>query len=96
MYKYDGLLAKLRLLDENGNLSITNIAMLVLLGKIVLANNVEWQNVAGLFLALAAYQHKKVLGAKADAQATVDNDQLKQLEAKVTELSTAFNFKKLI
>lgn len=96
MYNYNELLTKLRLLDENGNLSITNIAMLVLTGKMLFANPIDWPTVAGLLLGLAAYQHKKILNAKTEATATTDNAQLKALEAKVTELSTAFNFKKLI
>ena len=55
-------LAFLRLVDlEDGRLSLTNIALIVLLGKLCLLKTVDLPDLAAFFLALLAYSYKKHL-----------------------------------
>lgn len=53
------ILKFLNLLDKDENLSITNIAVIVLLTKIALINTLDWPVVASLLLALINYGHKR-------------------------------------
>lgn len=100
------ILTKLRLLDEQGNLSITNLAMMVLITKIGLANQIDWPTVAGLLMALANYGYKRhVNNAQVTAQTQADEAlatklsdfelKIKQGEEKLQELALALNLKKL-
>ena len=100
------ILTKLRFLDEQGNLSITNVAMMVLIGKIGFAQQIDWPTVAGLLMALANYGYKRhVNSGQQTAQAEVDEAlatklsdfelKIKQGEEKLQELALALNLKKL-
>ncbi len=51
-------------LFQNGRLSITNLMMFVIIGKLAVAHTIDWQVLVGLFLALASYLHKRQLFTK--------------------------------
>lgn len=55
------LLQKLRILDADGTVSLTNIMMIILCVRVGVAPQLDLETVAALFLALASYNGKKVL-----------------------------------
>lgn len=54
------VLAFFNLTDRSGKLSITNVAVIVLITKIALADSLDWAVVAGLLVTLLNYGHKRV------------------------------------
>ena len=48
-----------RLIDKNSNLSLSNVAVMVLIFKIAYAATIDWTAVAGLMLALLNYSYKR-------------------------------------
>lgn len=49
----------LNLVDRSCNLSITNIAVIVLITKIAMAPTLDWQTAAALLVTLLNYAHKR-------------------------------------
>lgn len=57
------LLRFFRLVDNNNLLSITNISVIIMVGKIASTNATSMQDIAVAIVALMAYAHKKHLGS---------------------------------
>lgn len=89
------LLSKLRILDEQGNLSLTNIGVMVLIVKIALSSPIDWPTTASLMLALLAYRHKKHVAKKAVSANVAADSKVTELAAKVEDLVTMVNIKRL-
>lgn len=89
------LLSKLRVLDEQGNLSLTNMGIMVLIAKIALANPLDWPTTAALMLALLNYGHKRIEASKATSATLQSNTEVAELAAKVDDLKTLVNLKRL-
>lgn len=49
------------LLDYSGKLSITNIALIGLICKMVFASNVDWPSIVAVIAAFSNYAHKRVV-----------------------------------
>lgn len=54
----------LNLLSYDRKLSITNIALYVLLGKLVLSSNVDWPSIVAVITAFANYSIKRVVNQR--------------------------------
>lgn len=54
------------LLDYNKKLSITNIALIALLGKMILSHNVDWPSLVSVIVAFSNYAHKRVVSNNAE------------------------------
>lgn len=52
----------LRITDDQGNLSLTNLSMYLALYKLLVAPNAGFAEVGTYLLAVAAYNYKKALG----------------------------------
>lgn len=64
-----------RIIDPNDQLlSLTNVALMITLGKLVYAPSVNASAIGALFVSLLAYSSKKVINLKAGAGKT-DNEQ---------------------
>lgn len=48
-------------LDYNKRLSITNIALIALLGKLLLSTNTDWPSLVSVIVAFSNYAHKRVV-----------------------------------
>lgn len=88
-------MVSIKILDPDHTISLTNIAMMIILGKIAAAPTIDWQVIAGLLLALVSYGHKRQLNAKRAVQSLASDDRVKDLEGKVLELMAAYNIRKL-
>ena len=89
------ILVSLKILDPDFTVSLTNIAVMVVIVKIAAAGTLDWPTISSLLLALLAYAHKRQLNSKRASSVQGADSQLADLEKKVTELMTAFNLKKL-
>jgi uncharacterized lipoprotein NlpE involved in copper resistance len=58
------LLRFLRLVDQDGTLSLTSVALVVVLGKLAMAPTFTLPEIGALLLALASYQSKKVINQR--------------------------------
>jgi hypothetical protein len=82
------ILTFLRITDEHDNkLSLTNIALIVVLIKLVMSPNASIVEVVPLFIALAAYSAKKVINKDA-AEPSADGTQLAAVETEVEEIKS--------
>jgi hypothetical protein len=79
----------LRLIDENGELSLTNLAVIAALINVALQFDVDVYDVVALGITLASYQFKRtVLPKKAAPKEELQKlqDQMAQLESKLTAI----------
>lgn len=84
------------LLDHKKNLSISNIAVIILLVKIAMSPTIDWAVVSALLLSLLNYSHKRTVNSKVKEEApTVDLSPLvealeetKQEVRKVADMAT--------
>ncbi len=53
-------------LDYNKKLSITNIALIALLGKMLLAPNIDWPSLVAVIVAFSNYAHKRAVSSNAE------------------------------
>lgn len=99
-----GALEWLRIIDvHDGQVSLTNVALIIVLGKLVFAPAVGLTEIGGLLIALASYQGKKVINRNAESP---EEDPLKpqveemktlidDIQSKVTALAMQAGIKKL-
>lgn len=87
--KYTGILTFLRLVDaHDGNLSLTNLAVIITLAKLAIAPVTSFVDVGTLFIALASYSYKKVVNKDVQAQVETSNDELNSLKSKLDEVES--------
>jgi hypothetical protein len=84
------LLVTLKVFDSDKTLSLTNLGVMIILGKIATAAVLDWTTAATLMLALLSYNAKKVMRSKEKAAEAESSDNLKALEDKIQELNKAF------
>lgn len=78
------LLKFIRVIDvHDGQLSLTNTALLVVLGKLIVAPALGLTEIGGLFVALLSYQSKKVIN---NGQIAIQDEQSEAIEAQQTEM----------
>lgn len=85
------------LVDRNCNLSITNIAVIVLITKMALAATIDWGVVSGLLITLINYGHKRHESNKAEKKAaemvlvTNKNEELEKVKAELETMKPVFD-----
>lgn len=84
-----------KIFDKDNSLSITNIGVMALLGKMIASPTIDWPTASALLLTLLSYNFKKTLLAKEAKVTTQSSEDLEKLKRELTELTTAFNFKNL-
>ncbi len=62
----------LRIVDENGQLSMTNLAMYAALYKLITTTG-SYADIGAFFISAAMYSHKKTLGNQTDAKTETPN-----------------------
>ncbi len=85
------LLTFLNLLDSENNLSITNLAIYLLVGKMMFSPALDWPSVTAMIVTFANYMHKRqVTDAAASSDSTEEMKQIKaQYEAAVVAQAKA-------
>ena len=82
------------LVDRNCNLSITNIAVIVLITKMAIAP-FDWATAAGLLVTLINYSHKRYANAQAEKAAAdaITTEQVNSVQAVADKLKTEVDAK---
>lgn len=77
------------LVDRGCNLSITNIAVIVLITKMGMASEIDWPTAAGLMVALLNYAHKRTESNKVEAPTVLDEKiaEVKKIADQVIEVA---------
>jgi hypothetical protein len=88
--KLSKLLVSLKVFDPDMTLSLTNTAVMVLIGKIAFATSIDWPTVSTLLLALLSYNYKRKLNNDNSIAELADLSKLKEVEDKISELNKAF------
>lgn len=88
--KLPKLLVILKVFDSDKTLSLTNIGVMIILGKIATAAVLDWVTASTLLLSLLSYNAKKVLRGKEKAAEAESTSKLKEVEDKIAELNKAF------
>lgn len=78
----------LNLLDADGNLSITNLAMYLILIKIMIVGTVDYPAIIGLFITCLNYAHKRQLAStSASSELDIQGQIDKALQATTSQIS---------
>lgn len=85
-----GMLQSLKIFDADNTLSLTSVGVMVLIGKIATAPNIDWPTTASLMLALLSYNFKRKLNAEKAAAELADEKTLQSIEDKIAEINKAF------
>lgn len=105
MVPMEKVMKYLNLLDSSGNLSITNLAVLITLVRLAISPSASITEAGSLLVALASYSHKRYITAKSKDQVIDIQDQINQalaettsklseLESKTSALSLSLGLKK--
>lgn len=95
MNKLLAFLKSAKILDQDETLSLSNVAMMVIIGRLALAQGIDWATLAAFFLALLNHNARKHwAGAKASKEIT-DTERLAQLEKHVEKLNQTAQAKRL-
>src|SRR5688500_2839599 len=96
MNKFLRLLQFFRVTDENGNLSLTNIALVVAVANMVQRPEISLVDVAGFVATALGYHAKRAFAPSPQAAADTEalQNALKSLETKVTALQMGQALKK--
>lgn len=78
------LLNFVNLVDKNRNLSITNMAVYVLLFKIATAKTLDWPTAAALMLSLINYGHKRKYTTLSENQ--IENEDLINIKNTIAKI----------
>ncbi len=90
MKRIKALLISLKIFDPDMTLSLTNSAVMVLIGKIAFAASIDWPTVSTLLLALLSYNYKRKLNTDKAVTELADLSKLKEVEQQIQELNKAF------
>jgi len=83
-----------RLIDENGLLSLTNIAVIVVIAKLSMAQQLDFSAVAALLTAIGGYSFKRFVNKDKPTQAKLDEKRIQEIEEKVGQMQLVLGFKK--
>lgn len=87
MQKIISFLNFFNLLDSQNRLSITNVAVLIILGKMILAPSVSLTEVGALLISFINYGHKRFTNAQQPTESPLDGD-VNALKEKMSEVSS--------
>lgn len=100
--KLDQILIKLKVFDADGTLSLTSVALMVVIVKIAIAKEIDIVSLGGLLVALLSYNAKKFSAhKKAEAEHKhelakgVESDKIEVLSKEIRDLSNKFNQQQL-
>ena len=88
-------LAFVRLLDENGQLSLTNIAVIIVLVKLAVMKDLNLNAVSVLLTTLGAYNFKRYLGKSSNESAiATPNKEVGVLMDEINKIKLKMGFSK--
>lgn len=86
--KLEATLKFLKIIDEDKTVSLTSVALIVVLGKLVVAPAMGITEIGALLVALMSYQGKKVINHQAPKEPNVLDTQVDEMKAKLEEVES--------
>lgn len=84
-----------RLIDEHGLLSLTNVAVFIILVKLCLEPTIDLAGAAALLTVLGGYHFKSWHNARKPKPSDLDKDQLAVLQAEVSKIKLVVGMSRL-
>ena len=89
------LLKALKIFDPDNTLSLTNLALIVLIAKLTTAQQLPLEHLAALFMALVSYNGKKFLRYKTEKRTESTEKSIQNIQDQVKSLTSAVSLKNL-
>jgi hypothetical protein len=94
MKRLTALLKALKIFDPDNTLSLSNIAMMVVIVKLATAQSLDWAVLTSFFLVLLNHNARKAFRAKSESKTMADQDRLSHIEDTIRSVKNAIAFKK--
>lgn len=94
MKRLTTLLKALKLMDPDNTLSLSNIAMMVVIVKLATTQTLDWTILTSFFLVLLNHNARKAFRVKSESKTIADQDRLSMVEDALKSVKTALAFKK--
>ncbi len=85
-------LVRFKIFDEYAQLSLTNIMLMVLIGKVAFSP-IDWTQLVALFMALLSYNGKRVLKHKERKEEEATTDKIARIEEQMTVIKSSVSMK---
>jgi hypothetical protein len=87
-------LRALQIFDSSNKLSITSIAMMVIIVKLALAPTLDWAIITAFFLSCLNYTGKKLINRSAENKSIGDIERITSVEEAIRQVKNALALKK--
>ena len=94
MRKLQAVLRSLQLFDRDNKLSLTSIALMVIICKLALAPTLDWTIITTFSLALLNYNSKKLITKHSDDKNTIDQERITGVEEAIKQVKNMIALKK--
>ncbi len=94
MKKFISFLKATKVFDPDNTLSLSNVAMMVVIAKLAVAPELDWTVLTAFFLTLLNHNSRKVLRQKEQSKSVGDTEKLTQLETAVQAIKTSMALRK--
>ena len=82
-------LKALKLFDPDNTLSLSNVAMMVVVFKLAAAQSLDWTVLTAFFITLLNHNARKAFRAKSESKSKADQDRLSQVEQAIQSVKTS-------
>lgn len=87
-------LRSLQIFDKENKLSLTSIALMVIIYKLAEAPTLDWTIITTFFLALLNYTGKKLINKASDDKANIDIERITTVEEAIKQVKNMMALKK--
>ena len=94
MKKLQAFLRSLQIFDATNKLSLTSLALMVIIVKLAMAPTLDWTIITTFFLALLNYTGKKLINKSSDNQAEATQSKITSLEDTIKQIKNMMILKK--
>jgi hypothetical protein len=88
------LLRALQIFDRDNKLSLTSLALMVIIVKLAVAPTLDWTVITVFFISLLNYNAKKLINKSSDDKNTIDIERITGVEEAIKNLKNMIALKK--
>ena len=88
------ILRALKLFDPDNTLSLSNVAMMVVVFKLATAEGLDWTVLTAFFLTLLNHNARKAFRAKSESKSIADQARLSQVEQAIQSVKSMLALRK--
>lgn len=94
MNKLKAILRSLQIFDRDNKLSLTSLALMVIIAKLAVAPTLDYTIITTFFLALLNYNSKKLINKHTDDKTIADQERISSVEEAIKQVKTMIALKK--